>query len=133
MNTITTTLGELVDAEPFLRRVSALPLRSKEQPEGLSPKVKYHIVKLGRLVADETKHFTDLQAELFATLGILAGQQLGELKPGVWAAYLQQSKPYRDLVVTLPWGPILSSDIPLALAADLIGLGPLCELVEPPP
>lgn len=131
MDTIETTVGALVDAEPFLRRVAALPLQSKDVPEGLAPKTKYHIAKLGRLVAAETHDFRILQAELFATLGIKEGQEIAELPRGVWATYLRQIRPHRDVQVTIPWGPIRSLDIPLALAADLLGLGPLCELVEP--
>lgn len=129
---IETTLGQLVDAEPFLRRVAALPLRSKDIPEGLTPRTKYHIAKLGRLVAAETRHFTDVQAEIFVTLGIMAGQRVADLPHGVWADYLQRIGPFSALQVQIPWAPIQSSDISLALASDLIGLGPLCDVVEQP-
>ena len=131
MDKTDTTLGALVDAEPYLLRVASLPLESKEVPKGISAKTKYHMVKLARLVAGETKHFQEVQTELFTALGIQQGQQLAELPRGVWASYLQQLQPHKDLPVTIPWGPIQYDWIPLALAADVIGLGPLCEVAEP--
>ena len=131
MDSISTTLGALVDAEPYLLRVASLPLESKEVPKGISAKTKYHLVKLGHMVAAETKHFKAVQGELFAALGIHPPQEVSTLPPGVWASYLQQIKPHKDLTVTLAWGPIQYDWIPLATAADVIGLGPLCEMGEP--
>ena len=131
MSQITTTLGALVDAEPYLLRVASLPLASKDVPLGISAKTKYHIVKLAHLVAVETKHFQVVSAEIFEELDIQQGQQLMDLKPGVWADYLQQIQLHKVLSVTLAWGPIQYDWIPLALAADVIGLGPLCTMDEP--
>ena len=130
MDKIETTLGALVDTEPYLLRVASLPLVSKEVPLDISATTKRHIVKLGQLVAAETKHFRAESETLFATFGIQNGQQLSDLPRGVWASYLEKIQPHRDVKVTLAWGPIQYDWIPLALAADVIGLGPLCAMDE---
>lgn len=144
MDKIETTLGALVDAAPFLQRISSLPLRSKDVPDGLTPKVKYRIVKLARLIAPKVTEFTDEQADLFAAYGVeraakddeeraRLGPTVTEVPPGTPAAkeFAGLRKALIAKPVTLEWGPILSSDIPQALALDQIGLGPLCELVAP--
>jgi hypothetical protein len=142
--TIETTLGEVVVAQPFLQRIAALPLRSKDVPDGLTPKAKYHIIKLARLVAPVVRSFTEEYALLFEAYGVerpardddeLArlGPTVREVRGGTPEAeeFARLRKILDAKPVTLEWGPIRSSDIPLALAADVIGLGPLCELIEP--
>ena len=63
MDTLTTTLGALVDAEAALTRVGAV----KFDKDG-GAKVRYHVAKLARLVAVETKHFHDERNALIETL-----------------------------------------------------------------
>lgn len=128
---ITTTLGALIDAEPALRRVCALPLRSKESPEGLTPRVKYHLAKLARLVAVETRHFTTEQALLCETLGIRAGQVIASIELNTWNEYQHHIREQQAVAITLEWDAVKSTDLSLAPATDLVELGPLCDMIEP--
>ena len=132
---ITTTLAILVQAESALRQVAT--------QEGLSAKTKYHVAKLMRLVASETKHWVDERVTLFETLGVEraaqtpAEKQLGatvrEILPSNAKDFADKMKDLGSVEVSIEWNPIKSTDLPNALASDLFDLGPLCELVEPDP
>jgi hypothetical protein len=130
---IDTTLIELVKAEPFLRRISE---------HDLPAKLRYHVAKLGRLVAAETKIFEEQQRDLFAKLSIERDarnpqelQQFGptvrEVPPGAREKFEAELRAVGVVLVSIPWGTLRSVDLPQAKASDLIGLGPLVELVEP--
>jgi len=132
---ISTTLAQLVDAEPALRKVS--------EQDGLSAKVKYAVAKLARLVSEETKHWYTERAALFEGLGVEReartpaeraqhGPTVREIPPDQIATFQTRIKELGAIEVTIPWGPIRSVDLPSAKASDLVDLGPLVELVEPP-
>lgn len=131
---IKTTLAILVGAEPALRQVAA--------QDGLTAKTKYHVAKLMRLVAAETKHWADERAAFFETLGIEraaqtpAEKQFGltvrEILPENAKSFADKMKDLGAIEVSIDWNPVKSVDLPSALASDLFDLGPLCELVEPP-
>lgn len=123
---ITTTLGTLVEAEPALRRVCALPLHSTANGDGLSQKTKYQLAKMARTISVETKHYADERDALLARLKIVQGQPID---PATLAEYQRAMHELLTISVTLDSEPVRSSDIVLALASDLVELGVLCELV----
>lgn len=130
---ITLTVGDLLTAEQALKAVCALPLKSKEEPRGITPKVRYHLAKLARLVAAPTKaHAEDVQ-DMMDAHGITQGQPISAIDPIALKAYQQQMREAARKPVTLEWDAVTSIDLPLALASDLADLGPLCDLAEPPP
>ena len=132
---ISTTLGELVEVEPVLRRVTEL--------DGMTAKAKYHLAKLARLVGQETKHFYTERAQLFETMGVERepksdaerrqfGPKVREIPTEQVSEFQAKVKDLSAVPVTIPWGPLRSIDLTQAKASDLVDLGPLCELVEPP-
>lgn len=123
---ITTTLGALVAAEDALRRL----LDVKFDKSG-GAKLRYHVMKIARLVAVETAH-------LYAERNKLV-QQFGEMKDGrlvvamtseKWPEFVQACDELGAVGVTLNWAPLSYamlepySDIS---AADLIALGALYD------
>lgn len=130
--TITTTLGALVDAEAALLRLLAVTF---DRDGGA--KVRYHVVKLARLVAAETKHFYDERNALVSKHGEGEPKTLARTSPH-WAAFSADLQPLAAVPVTIPWGPLTSAMVepyPTILGADLLALGPLYELdppAEPP-
>jgi hypothetical protein len=132
---IATTLGDLAEAEPFLIRVSG--------HNGLSAKTKYHAAKLAKLVRAEAVLFHEQRAELFDRFSIERdaksaqerdqhGSKVREVPAGAVKAFAEALKAVAVVPVVIPWGTLRSIDLPEAKASDLIGLGPLVELVEPP-
>jgi hypothetical protein len=120
--TITTTLGALVQAEPALGRVTAVKF---DQPGGA--KVRYHLVKLARLVAVETKHFYDERNALVEQHGEGTPKVVARTAPA-WATFAAACEALAAVPVTIPWGPLTEAMAePYAdiSAADLVGLGPL--------
>jgi len=120
---IDTTIGALVNADAALRRVLAV----KYDKDG-GAKVRYHLVKLARLVAAETQHYYDERDALVAKHG--AQGQIGPASPA-WGAFVAELKPVAEIPVTIAWGPITDAMIePYGeiTAADVVGLGPLFDL-----
>lgn len=123
MEKIQTTIGALVKAEPALQRVLAVKL---DQQGGA--KVRYHLAKLARLVAAETKHYYDERNDLVTKHG-----DDGKITPASpkWGAFLAELKAVEDIAVAIDWRPLTEAMVePYAeiTAADLIGLGPLFDL-----
>lgn len=115
---MTVSLQQLLEIEPFLHQISV--------QDGLSAKVKYHVVKLVRAVTQEAADFRERRMELFRTLG--DGQEVpAERVP----EFKRQIEELLATKVSVPIGPLRSVDLPNAKASELIGLGPFCELVEP--
>lgn len=111
---ITTTLGELVNAEPALARVLAV----KFDKDG-GAKVRYHAVKLARLVAAETKHFTEERDALVEAHGKGEPKSIAINTPAM-GNFLAALKPLGAVPVVLPWGPL--TDAMLAPYPDITGL-----------
>lgn len=138
--TIDTTIGPLVDAEPALARLVAMKLDAK---------LRYHAVKLSRLVASETKwHFAEPRLQAFKEFGVERDPTPAEMRlhgpdtiydialatPENRAAYGARIKELRDVPVSIPWGPITSTMLdpyPEFTGADMLALGPLFHLDEP--
>lgn len=121
---IETTIGELVEAEPALARLAALRLDAK---------TRYHIVKLARLVNAETRdHFHEPRQGVIAEMGF---EKLPAVPPAKVPDFLARIKPFTEVPVTIPWGPVTSTMLepyPECTAADILALGPLCTMVEDP-
>ena len=131
---ISATLGELVDAEEALRRVCG--------QNSMKARTVYHLAKLARLVSAETRHFHEQRDALFTELGTERecrtpaerakhGATVREIEPANIKAYQERIREVLAVPVQLEWGPVRSCDLPSATAADVLDLGPLCELVEP--
>lgn len=138
MAEIVTTIGALVEAEPALARLVALRLDAK---------TRYHAVKLLRLVSAETKtHFYEPRQDVFKELGTerepTAAERaqhgldmMLEIPREKTKAFAARIKDLSAVPVTIPWGPVTSTMLePFAefTGADMLALGPLFELVEPP-
>lgn len=126
---ITTTLGKLVDAEASLLKVLAVKF---DQAGGA--KVRYHAVKLAKLVAAETAHFYEERNALITRHGTGEPKTILPTSPNL-AAFAAEVKELADLPVTIPWGPLTAAMLdpyPEILGTDLVGLGPLYEL-DPEP
>lgn len=124
---IETTLGALMGSKAGLERV----LQTKFDKDG-GAKVRYHAMKLARLVEQELKTFGDAQTALLKDLGYdpLSGPTI-ELKPEHRATYNQQMQDLSAHPVTLAWGPLTAAMLDPYLdltPADLLALGPLYDL-----
>lgn len=122
---LTTTLGELVNAEAALVKVLAV----KFDKEG-GAKVRYHLVKLAKLVGEETKHFYTERNSLIERYGEGTPKMISGASTN-WTAFTAALRPVSELKVTLPWGPVTSSQVepyPEITPGDLLGLGPLFDL-----
>ncbi len=120
---IDTTLGALVHAEQALLRVLAV----KFDKEG-GARVRYHLAKLGRLVAAETKHYYEERDALVEKYG--EGGQIRPASPK-WPAFVAELKPVSEVAVAIAWGPITDAMIePYGeiTPGDVVGLGPLFDL-----
>ena len=136
---IVTTLGELVEAEVALKKVTAV----RFDKEG-GATLRYHVTKLARLVAQETKHFWDDRNGLIEQYGMerkttgaeraRTGQDtITEVARGtaVWKLFEAALKELTAVTVTIPWGPLTAAQMepyPDVTGADMLALGPLFEL-----
>lgn len=130
---IVATLKELVEAEPALLRV----LRVK-----LEPKLRYHALKLAKLVAVETKHYGEEINALIKELGEERdpnGAERAKYGPEpIWEVtkankkvFVERAKELQDVSATIAWGPITSAMVELnteIVGSDLNEMGPLYEL-----
>lgn len=129
MTTITTTLGALSTAEAALAKILALKF---DQAGGA--KLRYHLVKLARLVTAETKPFYEERNALIARWGEGEPKSMQPTSPN-WAAFMAEVKSLSEVAVTIPWGPLTDAMVePYSeiTAADLLGLGPLYECDSQP-
>lgn len=136
MNSIQTTLGEIVLAERALQKVLSVKLDAK---------VRYHVLKLASLVAVEVKHFFSEHSALVKELGNERQATTQELAKGseatVYQVPLEKMKLFTErfnelqaVPVKLDWGPLTTAMVePYEdITADvLLGLGPLYQL-DPP-
>ena len=146
---IKTTINVLVTAEMALKQVIAL-----NPPQA---KLRYHLARLGGFVADITKFATKDRDRLFiqySTVRDTLPQEVERLGPKTreipdgtpeHVAYMAAIQDLQEQEVTIPWGPVRSSDLPgpdtpcdacakakpHVTLAQIIALGPLCELVDP--
>ncbi len=130
---ITTTLGELVEAEATLQKISAR--------EGFSFKAIYALAKLARLVKVETKFWHEQRSKLFEKLAFernaspaeepIHGPKIREISPGNLVEFRNLMNELNGTNVKIDWNPIKSTDLKGCTAAELVLLGPLCELVQP--
>lgn len=122
---VTTTLGALADAEAALLKVLAV----KFDHEG-GAKVRYHVVKLAKLVAADTRHFYDERNALIEKYGEGEPKTILPTSP-TRPAFMADLKAVADVSVTIPWGPLTSAMVdpyPEIVGADLLALGPLYVL-----
>jgi hypothetical protein len=137
---IETTIGALVEAEPALNRLAALRLDAK---------TRYHVLKLAKLVAAETKeHFYAPRLDAFkefaverpptpaerARNGLDPVFDLEPATPENRAACSARLKDLAAVPVSIQWGPVTPTMLdgtPEFTAADMLALGPLFTLDEP--
>lgn len=128
-DSVVTTLGQLLEAQVALARLSAKPLPTKQA---------YHIAKLARLVAQEVDLFNQQRNALIKELGDerdptaveQAAGQIGrvmQVKTEHQAAFFTRAKELADLEVTIPWRAINLAEIEnlVISAADINALGAL--------
>lgn len=124
---ITTTLGQLVNAEPALTRVSA---------ERLPAKTAYQVAKLLRLCGVEIAHFNTQRQALFAELGVErpatddeqkanSGATVREIPPASIPAFHQRLQAVADVAVEIGATPVPIDTLGTISAADILALGPL--------
>lgn len=142
MSQIVTTLGALVNAAPAPPAFSAL---DAVLAVPLDAKARYHVLKLAKLVATETAHFTAEHTAAIKALGKerqptpeehARGQRdpVTEVTQENRSAYFARIAELQAVPVTIPWGPITSTMLepyPQITGAVCLALGPLFELVEP--
>lgn len=134
--TIKTTIGALVDAEPALQKLIGLKLDAK---------TRYHAVKLAKLVSAETReHFYEPQRDAFKEFGVERHPTPNEVRqfgpdklldiataaPEQREAFAARIKELRAVPSAIPWGPITLAMVenhPDFTGADLLALGPLCD------
>lgn len=133
-NVVVTTLGQLLEAQLALARLSAKPLPAKHA---------YHIAKIARLVDQEVAIFyqqrndliKELGEERIATAAEQAAGHIGkvmQVKPERHADFHARVKEFATLEVTIPLRAIDLTDITdLAISAsDINALGDLVKVAE---
>ena len=131
---IETTLGEAVNREPVLRRIS--------EQDGMSEKTKYSVTKLSRLVEQESRIFGERRLALFTELGVerdarsdaerrMHGATLWEIRTENLPEYQKRLAELMAITVKIDWAPLRSVDLPQSKPSDRLDLGPFCELVDP--
>lgn len=123
---ISTTLGSLAQAEAVLASCCTLKLAAKSA---------YHVAKLARLVAQETRHFYEQRDALIKELGTKREDGGFELKrdSDAFPRFGEQINELAAVPVEIPWSPItleMFGDEKVS-AADLQALGPLFAEPEP--
>lgn len=124
---IKATLGELVTAEDALKRVLAVKF---DQAAGA--KVRYHAVKLARLVAAETAHYYEERNGYITEHGEGTPPSIVSTSPAFWP-FLAFEQQLRALPIEIAWGPL--TDVMLEPYTDitgevLFGLGPLFAFAD---
>lgn len=124
---INATLGELVAAEEPLKRLLAVKF---DQAGGA--KLRYHAVKLARLVAAETAHY-HAERNGFITEHGKGDPPTIAVESPAFRPFLAFEKQLRALPIEIPWGPL--TDAMLEPYADVTGdvmfaLGPLFAFAE---
>lgn len=138
---IETTIGALVDAGPAIAKLAQVKFDAK---------TRYHVVKLARLVEQETKaHFAEPRQQAFKEFAVEREPTPQEMRthgpdkildiaiatPEKRAAFVARVNDLRGVPVLIEWGPVTSTMLdayPDVTGADCLALGPLFELVEPP-
>lgn len=133
---IETTIGELVAAEPALARLTAVKLDAK---------TRYHVVKLAKLVAAETRdHFYEPRQQVFKELGVertptpaelsrLGPDTVLEIPPVKVAAFSARIKELAAVPSVIEWSPVtlaMLESYPEFTGADMLALGPLFTMED---
>jgi hypothetical protein len=127
MATIKTTLGALVDAERHLGKA----LATKFDKSG-GEKVRYHAVKLMRLVGTELKHYHDERNAFIEERGTGEPRMISTEAPE-FAEYVAFDRRLRAIPVEISWGPLTETMLapyPDVTGETWVGLGPLFLLDE---
>lgn len=122
---ITTTIGTLVEAEGALHRLLAI----RFDKEG-GARVRYHLVKLARLVTAETSHFYEERNKLVEQYGEGDPKTVGPTSPQ-FLEFVVRVRELGALPAVVSWEPLTDSMLepyPEATGADLLALGPLFVL-----
>lgn len=128
---ITTTLGVLVNAEPAMARLAALPLPAK---------TAYQVARLTRLIAPEIKQWHEHRNALVQELGAegpatalerAAGsaETVFRVRPEHLGDFLRRVQDLADAPVELSAHPVSLPETALVSAVDLFLLSPF--LAEP--
>jgi len=113
--TITMTLGALVEAEPALDRL----LEQK-----LPAQTAYHLAKLAKLVKAETAHFHAQRDVLIRELGAPAGDVV-EVMLEHRAAFFQRVQELLAVEATIAWRPLSLAQVSEISGGDVLRLGAL--------
>jgi len=132
---IQATLEELLNSAPALARVLAVKVNEQ---------LRYHAIKLAKLVESHSKHYTTRNQELIDEYEGVARPQTGaerakgivtyDFPPANLKAFADKKKELLAVMVTIPWGPITRAMVEPyeEITGEIcMGLGPLFEL-EPP-
>lgn len=136
---ISTTIGALVDSEAALAAMVEIELNAR---------LRYHAVKLLRLVNAETDlGFHDQNKKMFEEWGYdrqPSGAETAMRGPGIIReikaehkeTFKKKIEDMRAVPVVIKWGPIESPWLdayPQFLGKHMVALGPLCEMIDPEP
>lgn len=130
---VVTTVEVMLNAEAALRNVMGIKF---DKPGGA--KVRYHVLKLARLVDAEIKAFREAQNAVVKDYGYErepTGVERAQLGPDkVWEVKPENIKQWRAEIktllareVTIEWGPLTEEMLdpyPEATASDVFLLGP---------
>jgi uncharacterized protein YjiS (DUF1127 family) len=114
---IAVTLGDLVQAEEALQRLSEVKLPAKQA---------YHVAKLVRLIKAETQHYHSQREEAIRELGETStdGQEV-RVPPDKMPEFIKRLNEMFAIETRIDWTPLRLADLPDITAADLLRLGPL--------
>lgn len=138
MNSIETTLGLLVQAEPVLCGVKDPSTGAVITPGlvalRLPAKHAYHLEKLARLLSEETRHFHAKREAAIHELGTKRDDGQVEIPQGSEAIreFVKRLNELAEIPVVIHWKPItldMLGDEKVS-AADLHALGPLLADVD---
>jgi hypothetical protein len=114
---IPVTLGDLVQAEEALQRLSEVKLPAKQA---------YHVAKLIRLIKAETQHYHAQREEAIRELGDATadGSEI-RVPPDKMPEFVKRLNELFAVETRIDWTPLRLADLPDVTAADLLRLGAL--------
>ncbi len=129
---ITLTLGQVMDAEPVLRRLAA---------HVLPVKTAYAVARMLRAIGPEVEHFVAARGALIKTLGRERptitveerrdyGDTVYEVLPEALPVYRAQLFELAHLEVEIDRPPLALEGLGAISAVDLVALGPLVRDLE---
>jgi hypothetical protein len=125
MNSITTTLGTLVAAEPALKRLS---------DQKLTVKTAYHIAKLLKFVGTHLADYNEQRVAHVKELGAETDGNFTVTKEN-WPEFDKRMQELFAIEVTIPWKPVTFEQIAaIAISpADILALDTLVQDAPPEP